>query len=395
MKRLLVYSHDTYGLGNIRRMLAICEHLCAVHADISILIVSGSPMLHAFRLSARIDYIKLPCLTRTVAGDYEVKSLGLDYEATIRMRRQILAVAVSEFEPHLIIVDKKPFGVDEELRPALETTTSSAPRPKLVLLLRDILDDPETTIRIWERNHYYEAIETYFDSVLVMGSMQVFDLPTRYRFPPAALAKVEFCGYVGRKPQAADRASTRAQIRADLQVYDDLPLVVVTAGGGADGAPLTDCYVSALDEGDAVDFVSIVICGPEMPEEARHRLRAVAARRDDVRVVEFTDDMSSFILAADVVVSMAGYNTLCEVLSVGRAAVVVPRVRPVQEQLIRAKLLAEFGMLRMVHPDDLSPDLLLTEVNRALEVGCQPRNPLDMLGLERVEKHVAGLLGDG
>ena len=151
MKRILIYSHDTYGLGNIRRMLTIAEHLLDTHEDLSILVASGSPMLHAFRVSPRLDYIKLPCLSRTSDGDYAVKSLGLSFEATIRMRSQVLAAAVQEFEPDVVIVDKKPFGVADELSPVIEAASRKQNPPKFVLILRDILDCPETTQPIWEK----------------------------------------------------------------------------------------------------------------------------------------------------------------------------------------------------------------------------------------------------
>lgn len=391
MKRILVYSHDTYGLGNIRRMLAICEHLCTVHQDVSILIVTGSPMLHAFRLSARIDYIKLPCLTRTLEGDYEVKSLGLGYEATIRMREQMLVTAVTEFEPDLVLVDKKPFGVNEELRPALDATRSWERQPALVLLLRDILDNPVTTIRIWEKNGYYVAIEDYFDSVLVLGDADVFDLPAEYRFPHPTRSRVEFCGYLGRETDPRNGAG----IRRALEIDTTTPLVLVTPGGGEDGANVTDCFRSALASNASPGFASIVVSGPEMPDAAALRLREWALGRHDVHVLDFTNDMAGYIAGSDVVVSMAGYNTVCEILSAPRPAVVIPRVRPVQEQLIRARLLADRGLLRMIHPDRLTPERLLTEIEEALSAGSDSADRLDMPGLERVEKHVAGLLGDG
>lgn len=390
MKRILVYSHDTYGLGNIRRMLAVSEHICSVHQDVSILIVSGSPMLHAFRLAPRIDYIKLPCLTRTTSGDYEVKSLGLGYEATIRMRQRMLVTAVEEFKPDLVLVDKKPFGVNEELRPALDITRSWQRPPALVLLLRDILDDPETTIRIWQKNHYYDAIEKYFDSVLVLGSIEVFDLPREYRFPLLAQARVEFCGYLGRPPGTC----SGSEIRARLGIDGAAPVVLVTPGGGEDGAQLIDCFRSALTETSPTGFTSIVVCGPEMPEDAATRLRELALDRDDVHVLNFTGDMVGHIAASDLVVSMAGYNTVCEVLSGRRPALVIPRVRPVREQLIRARLMADLGILQMIHPDDATPTLLLNKINKALETRDHHPPELDMLGLDRVEKHLAGLIGD-
>ncbi|MEL7224866.1 MAG: glycosyltransferase, partial [Cyanobacteria bacterium J06576_12] len=55
--RIMVYSHDAFGLGNLRRMLAICEHLLTRWPNLSILLVSGSPMIHEFRLPVGLDYI--------------------------------------------------------------------------------------------------------------------------------------------------------------------------------------------------------------------------------------------------------------------------------------------------------------------------------------------------
>ena len=77
MKRILIYSHDTFGLGNIRRMLEVARHLVESSPQVSVLVITGSPMLHAFRIPARIDYVKLPCLSRNVEGRYGSRSLEL------------------------------------------------------------------------------------------------------------------------------------------------------------------------------------------------------------------------------------------------------------------------------------------------------------------------------
>ena len=390
MKKVLVYSHDTYGLGNIRRMLAICEHLCDVHPDISILVASGSPMLHAFRLSPRIDYVKLPCLTRTLAGEYEVKSLGLDYDATISMRSEILTAVTESFRPDLILVDKKPFGVDEELRSALIATRSWDRPPALVLLLRDILDAPDTTTTIWRKNDYYGTIASYFDSVLVLGSAEVFDLPSEYDFPAEASLKVHFCGYLDRAPGLR----SRSEVRAELGLDAGTKLVVVTPGGGEDGAQVVGSYVAALRAVGSVEHASLIIAGPELPSATRAEAHRLAADMAGVSVLDFTDDMASYLHAADAVVCMGGYNTVCEVLSAHTTAVVIPRVRPVIEQLIRAELLAERGIVSMIHPDALSSNLLLATIETSLTSARSIDDGLDMSGLDRVEKHLAGLIGD-
>ena len=390
MKRLLVYSHDTYGLGNIRRMLAICEHICSVHKDISILIVTGSPMLHAFRLSPNIDYVKLPCLARTSSGDYEVKALGVDFETTLAMREQMLLGVMESFEPDLVLVDKKPFGVGEELRPALELARCRPNPPGLVLVLRDILDDPATTQRIWNKNLYFDAIECFFDSVLVLGSAEIFDVTEAYNFPPRAASRVQFCGYIGRP----DAAATVSETKASLGLNPDLPMVLVTPGGGQDGVELADCYVQALTTGGLDGCVSLLVTGPEMDAHDRERLVNSASETNNLTVLGFSDDMSSLIAAADVVVSMAGYNTVCEVLSARQRSILVPRMHPVREQLIRAELLDRLGLAQLIHPEALTPPLLVEGIHKALSADGLPPSNIDLGGLDRVEKHLAGLLGD-
>ena len=198
MKRILVYSHDTYGLGNIRRILTLAEHMIELHEDVSVLLLSGSPMLHAFRVSPRIDYVKLPCLSRRSDGSYGVKSLGIPYDSIVRMRTALISSAIADFEPHVILVDKKPFGVADELRPALELAARRRERPRLALVLRDILDSPAVTRDAWERRGYHEAISRFYDKVLVLGSRSVFDVCSEYAFPTSTAEKVVYCGYLRR-----------------------------------------------------------------------------------------------------------------------------------------------------------------------------------------------------
>ena len=228
--RILVYSHDTFGLGNIRRMLEISRFLVDRQGDLSVLIVSGSPLLHAFRIPPRIDYIKLPCLARTIEGDYEVKYLDLGYKETVELRSNLITSAIIDFAPDLVLVDKKPLGVENELAPALDLVRRRGRRCKFVLLLRDILDEASVTQRVWNRNRYHEAIEAYYDEILVVGSRRVFDLGAEYGFPPSSQAKVNFCGYIGRR---RDRQSP-VNVRAELE-FDEAPMVLVTPGGGGDG----------------------------------------------------------------------------------------------------------------------------------------------------------------
>ena len=397
MKRILIYSHDTFGLGNIRRMLEVARHLVQSSPDVSVLVITGSPMLHAFRIPPRIDYVKLPCLARNVDGQYGARFLDLSLAATVRLRANLIRSAITDFAPDLIVVDKKPFGVEDELSGALVALQSSAQKPKLVLLLRDILDSPETTTRVWRKNGCFEAIEAYYDQVLVVGTPEVFDLRREYRFPPFAAAKLTFCGYIARR---AGRR-TRADARHELGVLDDRPLLLVTPGGGEDGHALIDACLVGLGALPAPDRPRThIVCGPEMAEAQRAAIHAAAAGLPQVSVQDFSDDMMSLMAAADVVVAMGGYNTVCELLTLHKRAVIVPRTRPSQEQCIRAERMAALGLLTMLHPDQLTPAALLDAVRTELaalhgfgtHLNTQPRlKSLD--GLERCTAAIFELIG--
>jgi hypothetical protein len=57
--KIVLYSHDTFGMGNIRRTLLLSHEFISEYPGASILIITGSPMIHAFRIPKGIDYIKL------------------------------------------------------------------------------------------------------------------------------------------------------------------------------------------------------------------------------------------------------------------------------------------------------------------------------------------------
>jgi len=387
VKKILVYSHDTYGLGNIRRMMAVVEHLVRKSPGVSVLVLSGSPMMHAFRLSQGIDYIKMPCLTRSQDGQYSPKYLSLSYDKVLGLRADLILNTVLEFEPDVIIVDKKPMGVQNELAPMLDVLRKKAARPKLVLLLREILDDPESTISIWERNRYHDVIRELYDSVLVLGSREIFDTASEYNFPPSTVAKLDYCGYIAKQP--GRRA--RAHIRSSLAL-DDRPLAMVTAGGGEDGYRLLHTYLSGCGAGK--NLQSLVFVGPEMAVSQQQELRAMASSLPDVRLLEFSDDVMSYMNAADLIVSMAGYNTMTEILSLRKPAVVVPRIRPVEEQWIRATRLERLGLVSVIHPDQLTPERLFASIERQLDPAAAQGDgkmpPMD--ALDRIAGRIEELL---
>ncbi|MDJ0674331.1 MAG: glycosyltransferase [Calothrix sp. MO_167.B42] len=389
--KLLVYSHDAYGLGNIRRMLGICEHLLDEIENLSILLVSGSPMLQGFRLPIGLDYIKLPCLNRGETGKVAVKYLGTDIDETVKLRSDLILSAIANYKPDLVMVDKKPYGLQDELKQSLNYIQHNLPQTKLVLLLRDILDTPKKTIAQWRDRYYYQAIEKFYDQLLVVGMPEVFDFCKKYQFSADIADKIRYCGYIHRQ----SKTKNINEIHQELQLSPGEKLVLVTPGGGQDGYHLLNTYLDALAFlPQEHQVTSLIFCGPEMSTPEKQALFQKAEKYSQVQIRDFTDDLMSYITASDTIISMAGYNTVCEILSAAKPALIVPRVQPSQEQLLRSGRMNRLGLFPVVHPDNLTPELLMDSLLNLLSTTDElaPKIKLDMNALPRITHYINRLL---
>lgn len=359
MTRILVYSHDTFGLGNIRRMVRISEALVERDPDASVLIVTGSPMLHAFRLPPRIDYVKLPCLARDTQGVYGVRHLDMDFAAAVRMRSSLILSAASDFEPDVVLIDKKPLGVAGEVGAMLELLGKRENPPSVHLLLRDILDTAEATRAVWDAHDYHGAIARHYDSVLVVGDSTVFDMAAVYSFPEDTRRKLRYCGYI-------DRA--RPGLVASRSRPGGVPTILVHAGGGEDGANVIEAALAALKiHGSTNEFRCRIIGGPELAAADRQAFAEQASAIAGVEWLDFTNDMGSEIASADLVISMGGYNSVCEILSYRKRAIIIPRSVPVREQRMRAEAMQSLGLLRMVPAERIDTATLARLIRTELD----------------------------
>lgn len=381
--KILLYSHDTFGLGNIRRTLLLTQDLTSQYPKAAILVVTGSPMIHAFRIPEGVDYIKLPCLDRVEAERYEPRFLFDCSEEMKRTRRAILEKSVLGFAPDLMIVDKRPAGVDGELLETLRALQERPNRTRLVLGLRDILDEPERTRLSLIRNGSFEIIDRFYDEVWVYGTQSIFDPIKEYGFPDCVARKTFFCGYLKRPTGAVTRDAGP-------------PRVLVTTGGGGDGSRMIETYLeglAGLPRNIAIE--TTVIFGPQMPDSRRTTLLERFGYLADVTFLDFEPDLTRRYAEADVVVSMAGYNTVCEMLSFARRAILVPRAEPVMEQVIRARLLAAQGLFDVVEPQDLTPETLIGKVLASFKPSPITANLLNLDGLPRIRERVSALLKGG
>jgi predicted glycosyltransferase len=141
------------------------------------------------------------------------------------------------------------------------------------------------------------------------------------------------------------------------------------------------------------ELEALVVTGPLMDAVEQAKLALLAGQLSGVQLMSFLPELTSAMAAADVTVCMGGYNTVSELLACRRQAVVLPRVEPRKEQLIRARLLSRRGLLRMVEPDRLTPTRLTQAIVDALRDGNPVRAPpLQLRGTEETIAEIRALL---
>lgn len=393
--RIAIFTHDTFGLGHVRRCLNIAWALADRTPRAALLLVTGSPALQALgRLPPNADYVKIPTIART--GDRELRPphLPLPLDGVSGLRASLIREAVVGFAPDVFLVDNFPLGSRGELRPTLEALVQT--RTHTVLGLRDILDAAEVVRADWTRQGTYEVLRRLYDRILVYGVREVLDVVDAYALPSDIAVKLRYCGYVtanGRAPSDA------AAVQRDLGF--DRPFLLATGGGGGDGYPLLSAVLAALPL--IPEMPALVLTGPLMSPAQRAELMARRKGRSQLVIREYVADLRSYMSAAAVVVSMCGYNTAAEIMDVRPRAVVVPRTWRYgehlrrnaavseQEQLMRAQALAKLGLAELLDPSDLTPERLAERIGLALDGARRREDSPDLGGVNAVADHLLAM----
>src|SRR5262245_7304348 len=363
--RWMLYSHDALGLGHVRRSIAIARAGLAHQPDLSVLLVTCSTMVGALPAPPQLEIVKMPSARKTGPSTYRPRTLDMEPDEFRDWRSRMLNEIVSGFAPDFVLVDKPPLGLMGELAQALVGLRARG-GTHTVTGWRDILDSPDTIAEEWRRQQTMEVLETRYDEIWVYGDPRVFDMREAYPMPRAVAERVRYLGYLA--PSVSDEARGRARAMSGA---GDGPLAIVTMGGGEEGERLASCYLQAASRGLLPrDLRTWVITGPFMPREGQERLRARAPRGVTVRA--FLPGLEGMSAAADVVISRAGYNTVCELLGSGTPAVLVPRVLHRDEQVIRARRLAELELARIVDEARMEPETMARAVQDVLEIGRRP-----------------------
>jgi len=387
--KILIYSHDSFGLGHLRRCRAIAHALVGTFDDLSVMILSGSPIIGSFEFRSRVDFVRIPGVIKLRNGEYTPQSLHLNIEHTLEIRSSIIEHTADVFEPDIFIVDKEPLGLRGEVLGTLEVLKGTDTR--LVLGLRDVMDDPDILREEWERKNVLPALEDLYDEIWVYGPQGICNPIEGIDLPQGVAEKMLYTGYLRRS------LPTNAEGQPLPAPFGEEPYILVTPGGGGDGVEMVDWVMRAYEAYKRPLFPALIVLGPFMPAASVTEFTERAENLRDVEVIRFTPQIEPYLAGATAIVGMGGYNTFCEILSFDKPTLMVPRIVPRREQAIRAARAEDSGLLKVL-PIDNYPDTSL--MTRAL--ADLPRSPspsaasVDNLlgGLDVISDRVGDILED-
>ena len=382
--RILFYSHDTMGLGHIQRNLKIARALKAAFPRLEISLLTGSTVATAFDLPPGVNFIHLPPVRKIGSEKYDSFYGNISFESVLEKRKSIILDSLRTFNPAIFWVDHAPVGMSAELLPALDWISNDKIPIYTILGLRDIIDSPSTIIPLWLKQGIYRVLRKNYDKILIYGDRRLFDPTVVYEFTEDIKEKSSFTGYI------IDSTAYESPGEAHTSSRDRKRVFVTIGGGEWYGREIIGSMIDLVkDCENRPPFDLFIVTGPFLSDDLYGEY-SKTTRELDIKLVRFMPDLRPHMAASDLVVATAGYNTVTDILACGRKAILIPRVKFREEQLIRARILKDMGLVEKVGAMTITSDSLNELIWRLLENGESPlesgRNNrmIDLDGTSRV-----------
>jgi predicted glycosyltransferase len=370
--KIIIYSQNIWGVGHFFRSLEICRALS--NHDV-ILIIGGDRV--DIPLPEHVREVRLP----GIMTDREYNNLfttepGITLQQAQKQRKNRLLALLAEASPDIFVVELYPFGRNAfrvELDPVLERIRQkNLSHCRVVCSLRDILVEKKDPIAYEKR--VIGKLNRYFDALLVHSDPSVLKLDETFSRTKDINIPIQYTGYVAQKPPRG----ARLKIRRQLGIKQNEILIVASAGGGKAGATLMQSVIAAFLRLNTFEVSRLyAFTGPYLSQEEFDTIRRQSGNR--VYISRFSTDFLSYLAAADLSVSMAGYNTSMNILATNVPALVWPFSHD-REQGLRAERLARLGALTILKNEDLKPSRLSAIMARQLSQSSHDFRKIDLEG---------------
>jgi predicted glycosyltransferase len=364
MKKLMFYCQHILGMGHLVRSMEIVRGLTKYF---KICFINGGEVIPEFEIPPGVEVVNLPAIkTDSEFQELQVVDNAFTLTEVQEMRKNLLLSIFDKFQPDILMIELFPFGrrrFSFELIPLLEQVQASQRSIKVVCSLRDIVVTKQNQTRHEEK--VCKLINQYFDLVLVHGDPKFVPLEETFSRIKDLKCQVCYTGYVVQKPAVNPVLSDE-----DKEILEsDQPLILVSIGGGRFGHELLDCVVKTAPLLEKIIPHNIqVFTGPFMPDEKFQELQALKEDSSNLRIHRYTPYLLNYMQKADLSISMSGYNTTLNILTTGVRAMILPFTgNNDQEQTIRAKKLSALGIMNVIYPQYLQPDIFAWRIISYLE----------------------------
>lgn len=363
-RRVLLFAHDGFGLGHLRRIANIAAE---IQGPCAALVVSGLRTA-SWIVAPTCELLQLPSWNslRPDRAAYWNRAawLDIDLDGAIQLRAEFLKAAFDVFRPDAVLVDYLPFGQRGELREALGCSSA-----KKYFVHRGIIDSSDRHMLCDDATRSWSHA---YDRVLVAADRQVVNVVTEYGFDPEAAAKVEYVGYVGIETR------DRTEVRGARGIGDGRRWVVCSGGGGIGAEGFLRHCVDVAAMMPEVQFD--IVFGPQAKQE---EIVLPGCGPSNCRVWREAVDLADRHASADVVVTSGGYNSTLEAAQGGARVLVHPsHAGDDDEQVTQASRLAAFYPVQLLK----RPHELHAALARALDQcrEARPVFPFEAAGAERI-----------
>lgn len=341
--RCLIYQKAARGLGRLQRVIRLCRALSVGLPDFDARILVDDPIAESVRRPHGVERIYIPPIRKLLAPTYVAP--GATLEERLRQRRRAIRDTLDLYDPEFFIIDTLPGGVLNELVPVLRDIRATRRAMTTVFAMRDILDAPRLVRAEFSATNAYDTLQRYYDRVLIFGESALFDAACEYDFPQAVCSRTTYCGYFDRRFIGWSERSCSTAPEESAHADHPRLSVLLYVGGGVDGAAVLHVGLEALDSlhRQGIATSAVLLPGHEMSQQERTALDRHIDQMPHLtlRQYPFHDDVGLLLSWCDVVVSMAGYNTVNEILAYNKPAVLFPRSEPTTEQAVRAERLRD------------------------------------------------------
>lgn len=370
---ILHYTQHVLGIGHLFRSLAIDRAL----APATVHLITGGPEVQ-LSLPANVQHHPMPALkmddqfqaVQTVDQD-------ADLETTWQERERLLLKHFHKIHPNVILVEMFPFGRKRFAREILPMLEANRAREKPAITLcsvRDILVEKEDQANFEKK--VLKWLNPYFDGVLVHSDPALITLDQTFSRVRDIACPIWYTGYVAEGPTVTNKHAARQALGLDQKAT----IILVSAGSGTVGEELLlACREASILLQQSLPHQLLMFTGPHAGRDLQSRLSNHGQRHPHLFIKDFTPRFPDYVLACDLSVSMAGYNTTMNLLACGAAGLMYPFEQN-REQRMRLTALVKTGHLSILEATDLAPDKLADLMKNGLSTRPQPAISLRLQG---------------